>query len=422
MRNFQAIVALSVTLCAIGCDAQSEPKLNDSVPKTRTQGSPQIEIRDFGAGYVEIRENEVDMAVTFTARNITNEPLRLASVNISCSYEGQPELNIVIPKEVKNELFSLGALTEGVLLPGHISKPVRLVFTTDHDHWRTNQTVTVQPAEVKKVEYSPDSTDPQLFGVFIAAATYEQVREAIRKHPESLKLKNIRGMTMLHFALLQHDIRIPKELEKAGLDIHAKTNSGQNALHMAAFSTPEMVAYVASRRVKAELTTMNGYSPLTYAVTLGNHAVIKPLIDAGVSLEASDKNGNTALHVAIGHGQPEIAKMLVQLGAKTRAFNKFGMSPLGIAMTFPSLPMLDKIYKLDSDLNARASNGMTPAHIAVRQRNRWAARWLIEKGARFDIRDNEGKLPEDHYKGSNTPAVEQEWKEIFRLARQNRKR
>jgi ankyrin repeat protein len=56
-------------------------------------------------------------------------------------------------------------------------------------------------------------------------------------------------------------------------------------------------------------------SPMHWAASDGQDAIINPLLDAGASVDATDREGLTALHFAAENGWDETVGLLLEHGA-----------------------------------------------------------------------------------------------------------
>ena len=108
---------------------------------------------------------------------------------------------------------------------------------------------------------------------------------------------------------------------------------------------------VDSESIKAELFE---------AISRGNTAQVKHLIDNQVDVNSLNGDIVAPLHLAVAHHQIEIVKLLIDAGAQ---------------------------------LNIRDNNGRTPLHIGIMLRNQNAVKLLIDAGARLDIMDAQGWTP-----------------------------
>jgi len=114
--------------------------------------------------------------------------------------------------------------------------------------------------------------------------------------------------------------------------------------------------------------------------------------------------GDTFLHLAAAALQPELATLLIECGAETNAINRRGASALHYACdprpkssrwNPPRQSLLISVLVSAGALvDAADKGGATPLHRAVRARNAFAVRSLLEAGARVDLQlKKEGSTP-----------------------------
>jgi ankyrin repeat protein len=114
--------------------------------------------------------------------------------------------------------------------------------------------------------------------------------------------------------------------------------------------------------------------------------------------------GDTFLHLAAAALQPELATLLIECGVETNAVNRRGASALHYACdprpkssrwNPPRQSLLISVLVSAGALvDAADKGGTTPLHRAVRARNTFAVRSLLEAGARVDLRlKKEGSTP-----------------------------
>jgi ankyrin repeat protein len=75
-----------------------------------------------------------------------------------------------------------------------------------------------------------------------------------------------------------------------------------------------------------------GWTPLHYAATTGQVAVIDFLLENSAYIDAESPNGSTPLMMAAMYGSPEAVKVLIQAGADLNLQNQLGLSALDFAV------------------------------------------------------------------------------------------
>jgi ankyrin repeat protein len=139
----------------------------------------------------------------------------------------------------------------------------------------------------------------------------------------------------------------------------------------------------------------------------GSIEFAKELIAAGCDVKATDQNNKTALHWAAERGEVELAALFLENGAdvKARIRNPKGISedldtPLHRAVYSTDddttvIRMIDLLVQHGADVNAKAHSDETPLHIAAFLSTPAVIRELRLKGARIDVKTDEGKTPMD---------------------------
>lgn len=74
-----------------------------------------------------------------------------------------------------------------------------------------------------------------------------------------------------------------------------------------------------------------GWTPLHYAVSLGNLELVEFLVEHGANINAKDINGVTPLHIAAKNGHFSIVKFLVKHGALIDVVDIYGKTPIDYA-------------------------------------------------------------------------------------------
>lgn len=75
-----------------------------------------------------------------------------------------------------------------------------------------------------------------------------------------------------------------------------------------------------------------GWTPLHYAASTGQVAVIEFLLENSAYIDAESPNGSTPLMMAAMYGTPEVVKVLIQAGADLNIKNQLGLTALDFAV------------------------------------------------------------------------------------------
>ena len=108
-----------------------------------------------------------------------------------------------------------------------------------------------------------------------------------------------------------------------------------------------------------------GWTPLHYAASSGQVAVIEFLLDNSAYIDAESPNGTTPLMMAAMYGSPEAVKVLIQAGADLNIKNQLGMTALDFAVRGNRQNAKELIETGLQRLAARANSSQTRASSAT---------------------------------------------------------
>lgn len=138
-----------------------------------------------------------------------------------------------------------------------------------------------------------------------------------------------------------------------------------------------------------------GKTPLMAAVSTGDVAIIKLLIDAGADIEKCDNNGNTPLMYALfdSISKEAVVALLLALKVKTRIMNNQEQTPLILATLNNHCESIKLLLKNKVNIEERGARGLTSLGHAVDNGCIMAAELLISNGANLEARDSMGWTP-----------------------------
>jgi ankyrin repeat protein len=142
--------------------------------------------------------------------------------------------------------------------------------------------------------------------------------------------RDAKGQTGLYLALKANAYSAAEVLLKApGVDVNALNAAGESALMMAALKgQADWSRRLIDQGAKVDQT---GWSPLHYAATGPEPAVVKLLLDRGAAIDAPSPNGTTALMMAAQYGVEASVELLLARGADPRVRNEKGLSAADFA-------------------------------------------------------------------------------------------
>ncbi|KAJ1361548.1 hypothetical protein KIN20_020824 [Parelaphostrongylus tenuis] len=108
-----------------------------------------------------------------------------------------------------------------------------------------------------------------------------------------------------------------------------------------------------------------GYTPLMYAVSIGNWTATVALLSLGAQRDATDVKGNTLLHIAAERGHVMILEgLMIFLGNEVNRQNSDGDTPMHLAVRGQHAACLDRLLNTNNlHSNIQNKSGDTPMHI-----------------------------------------------------------
>ncbi len=164
-------------------------------------------------------------------------------------------------------------------------------------------------------------------------------------------------------------------------------------LHWSAYNGQiQLVKYfVGLNKFDLEAQDLEGRTPLSYAAQLGYLEVVKYLIAKGANVQSQDKTGKSPLLWAAENGQLETVKVLVQYcDVRVEVCNN-KLTALHYAACYGHLQLVKYLVGLNKlDLESQSKNGRTPLVWAYDCDHLEVVEFLLEKGAKIDVIDEDG--------------------------------
>jgi ankyrin repeat protein len=246
------------------------------------------------------------------------------------------------------------------------------------------------------------------------------------------------GMTALLFAARQGRIDAVRALLDGGADINQAGADNTSPLLIAIVNGHyELASLLLERGANPNVADANGRTPLYAAIDLRNvqwsqapapelpqatHlAMIEQLLAAGADpsikmtgkvghrgsfdMRWSDLKGGTAFSRAAWNGDIEVMRLLLEHGADSQVVTEKGETallllagagwPLGqgyIRSEEEIVAALDLLVEdLGMDVNAATTEGITPVICAVFKGDNFVVQYLVDHGARLDVKDKAGR-------------------------------
>lgn len=222
-------------------------------------------------------------------------------------------------------------------------------------------------------------------------------------------------------------------LEKRAIDINAKDNDGQTALHvLVKQDKPEAAQLLLEYGADVNAVDDVGITPLHCAVYFKSKTVLPVLLDAGANMEAQDDNMKTPLYAATRRNAVIPATILLDAGAQvdppegaktslihfaTRLKRKRilamfldrakpanvnfkepdGTTPLHIAAEQGQYAVVYMLVRKNADIHAQDAYGNTPLHLAAAEAKTTAVAVLCRLGANPRLKNHDGLMPDEEF-------------------------
>lgn len=149
-------------------------------------------------------------------------------------------------------------------------------------------------------------------------------------------------MTDLHQAAADGDTHRIRALKKAGVNLSAKNEHGETALHVACWNGHLTAAHqlAVSGVVNLNEAGYESRTPLHCAATRGWLKIVEMLLAKDAYVMVQDDRGLTPLHHAALHGCVSVARALLKAGANPSALTPSGVSPLDCALSIEMAALL----------------------------------------------------------------------------------
>ena len=188
------------------------------------------------------------------------------------------------------------------------------------------------------------------------AGSYEEFFEAIvRDDPVTVgrlaqrgvdpNSRDPKGQTALFVALQRDSLKAADALlASATPDLNLLNDTGESALMMAALKGhAEWVRKLIERGAQVNKT---GWTPLHYAATGPNPAVVQLLLDKGAAVDAESPNRTTPLMMAARYGSEAGVDVLLARGADPKRTNDLGLSAADFARDAQRTALSARLAKL----------------------------------------------------------------------------
>lgn len=236
----------------------------------------------------------------------------------------------------------------------------------------------------------------------IAITHTPDLKAIFDKDPSLLKVTNAQHFTPILMAFAAADLDFIHYLEGKGLRSTATSTRGHNALFMAAMTgDPRNMDYALKVGCKVNALLPNSKRTAVHkAVLMGSVMGLQWLLAHGANPSLPDVDHMTPLRIAVLEGQRQAINMLVQAKADIHFHGPDGRGILHDCVVNPL--MFSTVGQLGLSVNdADKKTGMTPLMLAAKSHDPNAIVWLIQHGAKLELKDRAGRTASDYAKSTD---------------------
>ncbi len=204
-------------------------------------------------------------------------------------------------------------------------------------------------------------------------------------------------LSPLSFAVKRGAITSVKTLVTLGAKINCTDRDGATpAIWASVKGELEILQYLISKGATVPERWGSDNTPLLTSIVFRSvsvEQVVKYLIDNNFDPNITSEDGVTPLHTASGQQKSSIVQILLTAGANPNAKTESGATPLmrSIGYRIGQLQTLQLLVEFGADINAVDTDGWTPLMYGAVNNDVKVCEWLISKGAKLTIKNNEGQ-------------------------------
>ncbi|AIL65687.1 Ankyrin repeat protein [Rickettsiales bacterium Ac37b] len=197
---------------------------------------------------------------------------------------------------------------------------------------------------------------------------------------------------LLHYAILYK--RFVSRLIDAGIDVNSRTVNGETPLHFAVnIGNLTMVEKLIKAAADINAKTTQGETALHFAVMKKDIKIIKKLIQYGADVKSKTINRKTALHFAAEKGYTKIAKLLIKSEAPIDAQTIEGKAVIHFAADNGYIKIVKELIKHGANINIKTLENVTPLYMATKNKNIKIVKNLLKYGADANLKTTYHKTP-----------------------------
>ena len=229
---------------------------------------------------------------------------------------------------------------------------------------------------------------------------YLEFAQVLHKLGKSVLFKDEDGNNILHLAMQQTNIEVPKwllSLNGVKNLINAFNHNQKSPLLLAIENKSPMASILMDNvvNIKKDLD-LTKLPTISKAISGGNVGYLQLLHNLGKNVLIKDDDGNNILHLAVKQDNVEVPKWLLSLkGVKSliNDTNHQSLTPIHEAVKNSNLKAIKLLIKHGAKVNSKNESNVTPLHSAAMKTSTEMVEILIKNGAKINAQDKNGYTP-----------------------------
>ena len=229
---------------------------------------------------------------------------------------------------------------------------------------------------------------------------YLEFAQVLHKLGKSVLFKDEDGNNILHLAMQQTNIEVPKwllSLNGVKNLINAFNHNQKSPLLLAIENKSPMASILMDNvvNIKKDLD-LTKLPTISKAISGGHVGYLQLLHNLGKNVLIKDDDGNNILHLAVKQDNVEVPKWLLSLkGVKSliNDTNHQSLTPIHEAVKNSNLKAIKLLIKHGAKVNSKNESNVTPLHSAAMKTSTEMVEILIKNGAKINAQDKNGYTP-----------------------------
>ncbi|KAB0795416.1 hypothetical protein PPYR_12255 [Photinus pyralis] len=201
-----------------------------------------------------------------------------------------------------------------------------------------------------------------------------------------------------HFLLCEtgksNNCEVAEMLLSMGVALEAE-NGASPLIFAASYGQNAVMKFFLRRGADVNIMDKMQRTPLYWAASRGYLLTVKVLLNHGADVNYSTKNGS-ALFAAVQNEHTDIVRLLLQQGADVKITNHLDFTALSLAACQDNIEILKLLLHYNSDIEHKSKYGLTPLLHAAKKGQTEIAKILLDKGAFINVKDHQGRTPICH--------------------------